>query len=224
MKDNLNNIKKLKKVWQEKEYEEESKLLTEEFISILSNLFLFIDKFLVFINNLGIKDDYKYTFSLNNKLMLIYMMGRTPIGSPYFVINIDYKKKLIKKLRKPLFRYSMFFRDYSHLGENECIIHFKNEDFIVYFKEGKIINTNCKLLCSNRSCRKALKKFLLDFKNVDIENCFCESMQKVLSKLKAEIKKAVIRGFIYIDLKSSFRMIKTIENELEKVFKVKIKD
>lgn len=72
MKDNLNNIKKLKKVWQEKEYEEESKLLTEEFISILSNLFLFIDKFLVFINNLGIKDDYKYTFSLNNKLMLSY--------------------------------------------------------------------------------------------------------------------------------------------------------
>lgn len=49
-------------------------------------------------------------------------------------------------------------------------------------------------------------------------------MQKVLSELKAEIKKAVIRGFIYIDLKSSFRMIKTIENELEKVFKVKIKD
>lgn len=222
----LENIKQLKKVWRKKEEEEESKLLTEllteEFVSILNNLFLFIDKFLVFIDNLGIKGDYKYTFSLNDKLMLSFMMSRTPIGSPYFIVNIDYRKKIMKKLRKPLFRYSIFFRDYSHLGENDCIIHFKNEEFYVYLKDGKIIDTNCKALLSYRSCKKDLKKFLLDLKNVDIENCFCESMQNVLFQLKFEIKKDVLFGFNNIDLESSFRMIITIESELEKVFKIKI--
>ncbi|WP_308578000.1 hypothetical protein [uncultured Parvimonas sp.] len=219
----LENIKQLKKVWRKKEDEEESNLLIKEFVSILNNLFLFIDKFLLFIDNLGIRGDYKYTFSLNDKLRLSFMMSRTPLGRSYFIVNIDYKKKILKKLRKPLFHYSTFFTDYSHLYGHEDI-HFKNEEFFIYFEDGKIIDTNCGILLSRRSCRKDFKKFLLDFKNIDIENCFCESMQNVLSELKFEITKVVLRGFNIIDLESSFRMIKTIENELEKIFKIKIKD